>query len=47
MQKFKTISIGLLMKVFQKNVMTVVYSFIRKTILTIENGPVIDALKSY
>ena len=46
-QKLMIISIGLLMKVFQKNVMAVLYFFIIKTILTIENGSVKDAIKSY
>ena len=43
----ETVSITLLMKQFQKNIMHVVYSFITKVILTIENGPMIDVIKSY
>ena len=37
----------LLMKVFQKDVMAVVYFFIIKTILTIKKELPIDIIKSY
>ena len=46
-ETYKSHLYNFIKETFSKNIMHVVYSFITKAILTIENGPVIDVIKSY